>query len=135
MKKLLGEYYLRVFSDGEISIEPINKIEEKLPSSRIRQVLNVIECTVMNTKDLTIETKINEAVNSTSQAFNIAKSSCIDKCSRQLGISMQVFKKKLEDYIIDGDNSIKEILLNNTSRNSEEEDINAINNLFDKLEK
>lgn len=135
MKKLLGEYNLKIFSDGSISINPLNKIENKSASSRITQVLNVIEATVENKDKITIDTKINLAVELTSKAFEISKSSCIDKCSRQLGISMPTFKKMVEDYIIDSDNLIKETLLKNTGRNTEEEDIEAINNLFDRLDK
>lgn len=102
-KELLSRYEVLVFSTGEIEVHPIiDEGDLKDCSSSMRQILTIIEFVLQYKKDYpqrNIHYAVVSAVNHVSAMERVTPPTVHAKINRKLGLSMQDFKKQLQDCI------------------------------------
>ena len=134
--EVIAEYKLKIFSDGSISMERINaestgrSVVNYGLSNRISQILNIITEVTNDLSATSIDNKISMAIEKTSKKFGISKTSCIDKCSRQLDINMGKFRKMVEISIKDGSKELEELLISKVGVHTKKADEQAIKETF-----
>lgn len=155
-RKILKQYIMTIFDDGEIEYTPFNKkseskaekeingksIELRKVSSRIAQILTTLYYTIQYQKgkdDIYISENVTIAMKKTAYIFHVSQTSVLDKCTRQLSynnekLSSYSFKRYISEYITQKDETLKTILLDNVSKQSMQIDAMAINNFFENPE-
>ena len=134
--EVIAEYKLKIFSDGSISMERINaestgrSVVNYGLSNRISQILNIITEVTNDLSATSIDNKISMAIEKTSKKFGISKTSCIDKCSRQLDINMGKFRNMVESSIKDGSKELEELLISKVGVHTKKADEQAIKETF-----
>lgn len=141
--KLLRVYLMKVYEDGTVLIEPfdntgINNTGEdgsNFPdfsncSSRITQVLNVLIETAKDKTDTPYKTKISKAIFRTAQKYRVNPVTVIDKCSRQLDLSINKFKDLVNSSIESGDSTLEAILISKAGTYTRRADEQAIKQTF-----
>ena len=142
--KLIRRYIVSVFEDFSIQTEELmpidNKVEElsldsivkSSGSLRIKQILYVVACIKNNANEQqTIEDKVSSSIKETAIAFKVTSSSVVDKVTRQMGgLNMKEFCHIMKDYVSNGDDKLREQLLSNIGKYTQDDDKLLINSVL-----
>lgn len=132
MSRLIKQYVLRVYDDGEINIEEImsnnheamtsiDTIISSKGSSRIKQILYVIE-KVKNYNQGEISDRVSYAIKEAANAFSVSTSSIIDKLTRQLNLNIESFNNILWEYLNNESDELYKIISSNVGAHTRIED-------------
>lgn len=161
--EIIAEYALKIFSDGSIKLEKIKDSKENVLqavenmevvnaansiagnpygehpftgcSSRISQILNIITGVYNNKSATSIDSKITSAITQTAAKYGISTSTCIDKCSRQMGLTMDSFREHIFDSLVNGSTRLETLLLSKTGLHTKKFDEKAIKETFESIRK
>ncbi len=139
--KLIAEYILKIYQDGSIELVPLGDIEDNIEdddalpdfskcSSRIAQVLNVVLEIALDNQNTFFEDKVTEALNKTVKKFGLHPSTIVDKCTRQLSLVMDEFKRLVYSSIEEGDDTLEKLLLSKVGAHTRKADEQAIKRVF-----
>lgn len=100
-------------------------------SSKINQILKVVDKVQNMPLPITDYSKaVNQAASATAEELEIGKSSVIDKCQRQLGLSAMEFCKMLMNYMCNDDRALYDLIMKCAQNQAE---IDAVNAVFQKI--
>ena len=142
-KELVATYDLLVYKDGSVDVkrkrekeEKTTKIEKVEVSSRIGQILRVIELSLEeytekkgsthSSKNFQLAFEISKIVTSavakTAEELEITRNSVMDKIGRQLSLKHSDFLSMLLDFFqkMDNENELENIVLKHISARSSE---------------
>lgn len=142
MANIIAKYMITVFDNGQLTVDKVwqmdNSTEKKELDlnncgGRISQVLSVINYAYHNKG--TIEQRIQQALSDTAAKYNITVSSCFDKCTRQIGLSISEFRSEVDKLFTSKNNDVlRDILLNKLGVSTHDYDKLAVEELFSIIE-
>lgn len=138
MATIIAKYMVNVFDNGQLTVDKVWQMDQSAEKKeleldkcggRITQVLSVINYAYHNKG--TIEQRIQQALNDTAAKYNITVSSCFDKCSRQIGLSIAEFRTEVDKLFTNKENDLlKDILMNKLGVSTHDYDKLAVEELF-----
>ena len=142
MANIISKYTVTVFDDGQITVDKVWMSDSKKDNrqldldkcgSRITQILSVINYAYHNTG--TIEQRIQKAMSDTAGKYGISVSSCFDKCTRQISLSIAEFRNEVNKlFEANKNDAFKDILLNKLGLSTYDHDKRAVEELFSIIE-
>ncbi|MBQ3601141.1 MAG: DUF4357 domain-containing protein [Lachnospiraceae bacterium] len=96
-------------------------------SSKMNQILKVIEKVLEMPKPIYDYSRaVNQAAIEVSEELQITKSSVVDKCQRQLGLSAEEFRRMLMKHIVEEDVALFDLLIKNSANEEERQAIRTV---------
>lgn len=142
MANIIAKYIVSVFDNGDIvtelewkqkQIEKETELDLNNCGGRFSQLLSVIYYAFKD--EGKIEERIQRAIRKTANKYGITISSCHDKITRQIRLTLNEFRSEVEKlFKMKKNDSFKEYLLGYVGNNTSEYDARACEELFSIIE-